>query len=249
MIMRQVLALVVLFVLAAPAASAAQMTYRLKGTVKDNDGKPVSGAKVRAEALIGFRGEQFVGQKEFSTKTNDKGEWNILGLTSGLWAFEATGEAFVPQVIVLPINFTNRKPQGVTGNSFSWDLPLTVRRTTHAGLNTAAAAATEGRVADAVAAVGVVAAEPDADLLCSAGEVALLVRQHGLAGALFEQVLKQDAKHACAARGRASSALMQNDFDTAARMLWAASELVPRDQRAAFGAAIKDLQGITGAQR
>jgi hypothetical protein len=42
---------------------------------------------------------------------------------------------------------------------------------------------------------------------------------------------------------------MQNDFDTAARMLWAASDLVPRDQRAAFGAAIKDLQGITGAQR
>jgi hypothetical protein len=60
-IMRQSLALVVLFALAVPAASEAQMTYRLKGTVKDNDGKPVSGARVRAEALIGFRGEQFVG--------------------------------------------------------------------------------------------------------------------------------------------------------------------------------------------
>lgn len=45
-------------------------------------------------------------------------------------AFEATGDIVVPQVVVLPINFTNRQPQGVTGNSFRWDLPLAVRRTT-----------------------------------------------------------------------------------------------------------------------
>ena len=246
--MRKALALVVLIVLVMPFASAAQMTYRLKGTVKDNDGKPVSGARVRAEALIGFRGEQFVGQKEFDTKTNARGEWSILGLTSGIWAFEATADDVVPQVVLLPINFTSRKPQGITGNSFSWDLPLTVRRTTHEGLNAAAAAATEGRVADAVTTVGIIASEPDADLLCSAGEVALLVRQHGLAGAIFEQILKQDAKHGCAMRGRGSAALMQNDFDTASKMLWGAIDLVPRELRAALGAAVKDLQGITGAQ-
>jgi hypothetical protein len=115
-------------------------------------------------------------------------------------------------------------------------------------LNAAAAAATEGRVADAVTTVGIIASEPDADLLCSAGEVALLVRQHGLAGAIFEQILKQDAKHGCAMRGRGSAALMQNDFDTASKMLWGAIDLVPRELRAALGAAVKDLQGITGAQ-
>ena len=243
---RRTFALVVLIVLVLPFASTAQMTYRLKGTVKDNDGKAVPGARVRAEALTGFRGEQFVGQKEFATKTNDKGDWTILGLTSGVWAFEATGDDVVPQVVVLPINFTNRQPQGVTGNSFRWDLPLTVRRSTHAGLNAAAAAATEGRLADAITSVGLVAGEPDSDLLCSAGEVALLVRQHGLAGAIFEQILKQDSKHGCATRGRSSAALMQNDFDTAAKMLWRAIELVPREQRAALGAAVKDLQGIAG---
>jgi hypothetical protein len=246
--MLKTLALVLLIVLAMPIATVAQMTYRLKGTVKDNDGKPVAGARVRAEALTGFRGEQFVGQKEFATTTNDKGEWTILGLTSGIWAFEATGDSLVPQVVLQPINFTSRKPQGVTGNSFSWDLPLMVRRTTHASLNTAAAAATEGRLADAVTSVGIVASEADPDLLCSAGEVALLVRQHGLAGAIFEQILKQHAKHGCAMRGRGSAALMQNDFDTAAKMLWAAIDVVPREHRAALGAAVKDLQGITGSQ-
>jgi hypothetical protein len=246
--MLKTFALVLLIVLATAIRFDAQMTYRLRGTVKDNDGKPVAGASVRAEALTGFRGEQFVGQKEFATKTNDHGEWTILGLTSGIWAFEATGDNVVPQVVLQPINFTSRKPQGITGNSFSWALPLTVRRTTHASLNTAAAAATEGRVVDAVTSVGVVASETDPDLLCSAGEVALLVRQHGLAGAIFEQVLKQHAKHGCAMRGRGSAALMQNDFDTAAKMLWAAIDLLPREQRAALGAAVKDLQGITGAQ-
>ena len=246
--MRKTLALVVFVVFVWPAWSVAQMTYRLKGTVKDNDGKPVAGASVRAEALIGFRGEQFVGQKAFATTANAKGEWTILGLTSGVWAFEATGEEVVPQVVVLPINFSNRQPQGVTGNSFRWDLPLMVRRTTHAGLNAAAAAATDGRLADAMTSVGIIASEPDADLLCSAGEVALLVRQHGLAGAIFDQILKQDPKHGCAARGRGSAALMQNDFDTAAKMLWRAIDLVPREQRAALGAAVKDLQSITAAQ-
>ena len=242
--MRKTLALVVFVLLAVPIAATAQMTYRLKGTVTDNDGKAVANARVHAEALLGFRGEQFVGQKEFATRTNAKGEWTILGLTSGIWAFEATGDDVVPQVVVLPINFTNRNPQGITGNSFSWALPLTVRRTKHPSLNAAGAAATEGRVADAITSVGIIASEPDPDLLCSAGEVALLVRQHGLAGAIFEQILKQDAKHGCALRGRASSALMQNDFDTGAKMLWAAIDLVPRAQRAALGAAVRDLQGI-----
>ena len=45
------------------------MTFRLRGTVHDNDGKPVAGLTVRAEALQGFRGEQFVGQKEFEVTT------------------------------------------------------------------------------------------------------------------------------------------------------------------------------------
>ena len=247
--MRTTLALLVTCLLALTLTTTAQMAYRVKGTVKDNDGKPVAGAQVRAEALIGFRGEQFAGQKEFATTTNARGEWTLLGLTSGLWAFEATAAEVVPQVIVLPINFTNRKPQSATGGSFPWDLPMTVRRTTHPGLTAAATAAMAGKIDDTVASVGGMAADPDADLLCAAGEVALLVRQHGLAGAIFEQIIKQHPKHACGVRGLASSALMRNDLDTAAKMLWNAIDLVPRDQRPALGAAVKDLQAVTGTKQ
>jgi len=67
------LPLMIALMLAAPVA-AAQMTFRLRGTVRDNEGKPVAGCKVRAEALQGFRGEQFAGQKEFEGTTGDKGE-------------------------------------------------------------------------------------------------------------------------------------------------------------------------------
>jgi hypothetical protein len=245
---RRVIALAFAAVFGLATTSSAQMTYRLKGTIKDNDGTPVAGARVRAEALIGFRGEQFVGQKEFDTTTNAKGEWTILGLTSGIWTFEATAPDSVPQVIVLPINFTNRQPNSARGGSFPWDLPLSVRRTENPTLKSAAAAAVANRRDDAIASVGVLASEKDADVLCSAGEVALLVRQHGLARAVFDQVVKLDPKHACGVRGLASASLMQNDLDTAAKMLWTAIDLLPREQRAAYGAAIKDLQQIAGTK-
>jgi hypothetical protein len=246
--MMRILGLVIAMVLALPVVAASQMTYRLKGVVRDNDGKPVEGARVRGEALIGFRGEQFVGQKEFTNTTNAKGEWNLLGLTSGIWAFEATGPDLIPQVVLLPINFTNRKPSGM-GGSFAWELPLWVRRFKHEGLVTAAKAAEAKQTNDAVAAISSVMAEKDPEVLCAAGELALLVRQNGLGRAIFEQILKAEPKHPCATLGLASAALMQNNFDLAAKMLWNAVDLVPQPQRAALGAAVKDLQQISGAKQ
>jgi hypothetical protein len=246
--LKRAMSLGLMLTVLVPAWSTAQMTYRLKGTVKDHEGKPVEGAKVRAEALIGFRGEQFVGQKEFETTTNARGEWTILGLTSGLWTFEASAPELVPQAIVLPINFTNRKPQSAAGGSFSWELPMTLRRTTHQQLQSAGAAAAAKRTEEAVATIGLIAGDKDPDVLCSAGEAALFVRQHGLARAVFEQVVKRDAKHGCATRGLASAAMMQSDLDRAARMLWTVLDLLPRDQRPAYGAALKDLQQITGTK-
>jgi hypothetical protein len=241
-------ALVLTVLCVMPAHVSAQMTYRLKGTVKDAAGKPVANARVHAEALSGFRGEQFVGQKEFSTTSNAGGEWTILGLTSGIWAFEATAPGRVPQAIVLPINFTNRKPQSATGGSFPWDLPLELREAGHSGLEAAATAATQGAIAEAIAAAGTAAGDTNPDVLCGAGEVSLLVRQHSLAQAIFEQLVKRDDRHPCGRRGIASAALMRGDYDLAAKMLWSAIDVAPRGLKAALGAAVKDLQGISGTK-
>ena len=247
--MRRAIALTLVLLFGAPLVADAQMTYRLRGVVRDNSGKPVEGARVRVEALNGFRGEQFVGQREFATTTNGKGEWVILGVISGIWAIEATAPEVIPQVILLPINFTNRTPQSARGGSFPWDVFLTVRRTTNERLTAAAAAATARRADEAVQVIGTLAAETDPEVVCAAGELALMVRQFGLANALFTQIAKTDPKNSCATVGMASSALMQNDFDRAAKMMWAAIDLVPREQRPAFGAAVKDLQQIAGTNQ
>jgi hypothetical protein len=241
------LAMAVAIVAVLPTESAlAQTSYRLKGTLKDENGAVVAGGRVHAEALQGFRGEQFVGQKEFAVTSNDKGEWNILGLTAGMWAFEATAPGYVPQVIVLPVNFTQRKMQSATGGQLSWELPMTLPRTENASLRQASEAAMAGKNDEATALAGVVATDPDPNIACDAGHVAMLVRQHGLAQAIFRAVLAKAPKHPCATFGLSSSLLMQNDIVTAGKHLWEARDLVPQNQRRALAAAISDLQQMMG---
>ena len=227
-------------------AAFGQTSYRLKGTLKDEKGAAIAGGRVRAEALMGFRGDQFVGQKEFAVASSDKGEWNILGLTAGMWAFEATAPGYVPQVMVLPVNFTQRKMQSATGGQLAWELPLTLPRTSNASLQQASNAAMAGMHNEATALAGGVAADPDPDAQCYAGHVAMLVRQHGLAEALFRQVLAREPKHPCATLGLSSSLLMLNDLVPAGKHLWAARDLVPQNQRRALAAAISDLQQMMG---
>jgi hypothetical protein len=125
---------------------------------------------------------------------------------------------------------------------------MQVRRTSNPHLNEAASAAMARRTDDTVRAVSALLGETDPDVLCSAGEVALVARQDGLARAIFQQIIKNDPKHGCGTRGVASAALMQKDLDVAAKTLWTALDLLPRNQRPAYGAAVKDLQQITGTK-
>jgi Carboxypeptidase regulatory-like domain len=235
--------------LCVPSPTVAQTSYRLKGTVKNEKGAPVAGARVRAAALQGFRGEQFVGQKEFATATTDKGEWNILGLTSGIWTFEATAANYAPNVIVLPVQYTQRKMQSATGGQLSWDLPITLASATNGMLKAASEAAAAGKTDEAISLAGGVAGDADMQTVCSGGHVALLTRQYSLASAMFREVVKRDAKHPCASLGLASAALMQGDVLTAGKLFWDAREVIPASQKRAVAAAIGDLQQIAGMKQ
>jgi Carboxypeptidase regulatory-like domain len=164
-------------VVSVPSSVLAQTSYRLKGTVKDEKGTAVAGARLRAQALQGFRGEQFVGQKDFATTTNEKGEWNILGLTSGIWTFEATAPGHAPAVIVLPVQYTQRKMQSATGGQLSWDLPITLGSVSNGMLKAASEAAAAGKNDEAISLAGGLAGEADMQTVCSGGHVALLMRQ------------------------------------------------------------------------
>src|SRR4051794_8220626 len=90
------------FALAA-ALTAQQPVSRLKGRVLDEHGKPLKDAEMRAEAFFGSPAGTFAGQRTFTTKSNDKGEWNILGIAPGIWLFEPVAAGHLPESVAVPL--------------------------------------------------------------------------------------------------------------------------------------------------
>src|SRR5438477_8505739 len=93
-------------------STAQQPIKRLKGRVVTERGEPVPNAAVRAEAFHGFAAGTFAGQRTFSTTTDAKGEWNILGLKSGIWLFEVIPPGQVPESVALPIELLTTGSSG-----------------------------------------------------------------------------------------------------------------------------------------
>ena len=122
--MRKSLGLVLLLMLGTAPASHAQMAHRLKGWIRTTAAAPIGGAKVRADNLSGFRGEQFVGQKEHEVASSEKGEWNITGIEAGLWLFSTSSPDTVPAVMILPVKFSQRQQVSAVGNSLTWQVPM-----------------------------------------------------------------------------------------------------------------------------
>lgn len=228
----------------------AQMAHRLKGSIRSEAGAPIVGATVRADVLSGFRGEPFAGQKEHSIKSVDKGEWNMPGIEAGLWLFSTSAPDMLPAVIVLPIKFSQRQQVSAIGNSLTWQLPLwAMPISEHPMLKVSAELLAAGKHEEAGQAL-TVALGPDvpAATRVAAGEMALLVQQASLAKTIFGMVLQADPKHPRALVGSASAALLGRDWETAGKLLWAARDLAPREQRQALASAIGDLQGISRVQ-
>jgi predicted Zn-dependent protease len=92
-----------LFCALVPAHAAAQPkgNGRINGKILDDQGKPAPNVQIRAQktddALI------------LEAKTNDKGEWNLQGLTAGQYNFEFIKEGFDPQRMQVQIA-ENRNP-------------------------------------------------------------------------------------------------------------------------------------------
>lgn len=247
---RAAVMLVVLLAICQAAGVQAQMAHRLKGSIRTDAGAPIVGATIRADVLSGFRGEQFAGQKEHSVTSVDKGEWNITGIEAGLWLFSVSAPDMLPAVIVLPVKFSQRQQVSAVGNSLTWPLPLwATPLSEHPMLKVSAELLAAGKKEEAAQAL-TVALGPDvpAATRVAAGEMALLVQQASLAKTIFGMVLQADPKHPRALTGSASASLLGRDWETAGKMLWAARDLAPREQRPALASAIGDLQGIARIQ-
>ena len=241
---------VALLVAGFAAGVQAQMTHRLKGSIRTDAGAPIVGATIRADVLSGFRGEPFVGQKEHRITSIDKGEWNMLGIEAGLWLFSTSAPGMLPAVIVLPVKFSARQQISAVGNSLTWPLPLWATPIAdHPLLNLSAELLAAGKKDEAMQAL-TVALGPDvpAGTRVAAGEMALLLQQSSLAKTIFGLALQADPKHPRALMGSASASLLGRDWETAGKVLWSARDLAPREQRPALASAIGDLQGISRVQ-
>ena len=71
------------------ALPAAAQTGRVGGTVKDDKGQPIKGATVVAE-------NPQSSPSSFTTTTDDRGRFSIIGLRSGTWKITASAPGFAP---------------------------------------------------------------------------------------------------------------------------------------------------------
>jgi hypothetical protein len=247
--MRKSICLAVLLVMSA-SASHAQMAHRLKGWIRTTGGTPIVGAKIRADNLSGFRGEQFVGQKEHEVASIDKGEWNITGIEAGLWLFSTSAPDTIPAVLILPVKFSQRQQVSAVGNSLTWQAPLyAYPASEHPMLKVTLDLLKEGKRDEAFQAL-TVALGPNIPIetRVAAGELSLLLQQANMAKTIFHLALQDQPKHPRAMLGAAMSSLLGRDWETAGKQIWDARDLAPRDQRQALAAAIDDLRGIARIQ-
>lgn len=82
--------------LAATAGSAAAQNGRVVGLVRDERGEPIKGATVIAE-------NPDLAPSSFTSTTDDKGRFGMIGLRSGEWTFTAQAPGYTAQAGTLSI--------------------------------------------------------------------------------------------------------------------------------------------------
>ncbi len=83
-LLKPLVAMIAGLTLAAPALA---QTGRVAGTVRDDKGQPIKGATVAAENAQALT-------SSFTTTTDDKGRYALIGLAKGQWTFRASAPGF-----------------------------------------------------------------------------------------------------------------------------------------------------------
>ena len=233
-------------VVAAAATLAAQPLDRLTGKVITDAGAPVPDVDVHVEAIFGFAGGDFLGQRTFATRTNAKGEWGLLAFKSGIWVFDVAAPGQLPDAIALPFNLVAPASSGIDRLTPIWH-PLLRVSPVPAGeigqmLTDAAEAARAQCPERATPLLSRLADSADATVLTAAGSICLLMRDPTVARPRFLRALERDPTSFRAALGMGSSALMQRNVDAAAKAFGEARNLTKdKDERGYLSAAIAEL--------
>jgi len=225
---------------------AAQPLDRLIGKITTDTGTPAADADVRVEAMFGFAGGDFLGQRTFATRSNAKGEWALLAFKSGIWVFDAAAPGRLPDTLALPFNLVAPASSGIDRLIPVWHPLLRLVPVPPGDVGKALAEAAEAARARRPELVtpllSRLADSSDPTVLTAAGSICLLMREPTVARPFFRRALDRDPSAFRAALGMGSSALMQRDVDTAARAFGEARNLTKdKDERGYLAAAIVDL--------
>jgi hypothetical protein len=231
---------------AAAVTVAGQPLDRLTGKVLTDSGAPAADAEVRVEAMFGFAGSDFLGQRTFAARTGASGEWSLLAFKAGIWVFDTSAPGLLPDAIALPFNLVAPPSKGIDRLVPSWH-PILRLQPLPSGemgqmLVDAAIAARTQRPERAVELLALLQDTRDVEILTAAGTICLLMRDATVARPFFRRALERDPKSFRAALGMGSTALMQRDVDTAARAFGEARSLTrDKDERGYLSAAIVEL--------
>jgi hypothetical protein len=241
---------------AVPAfpALCAQPLDRLSGKVVNDRGEAVKDADVRVEAVFGFAGGAYLGQRTFATKSDAKGGWALLGFKSGIWVFDASAAGQIPDAVALPFNLVTPSGTGLSGMGPEWHplLRPTMAPDGDVGqmLVEAADAARAGRSERVVPILSRLSDSNDVNVLTAAGRICLVMRDATVARPLFRRAWERDPSSFRAALGMGSTALMQRDVDAAAKAFGDARNLTKdKDERSYLSAAINELNKAHNVMR
>lgn len=87
---------IVLVAAVSLAAPVAAQTGRATGSVRDQNGKPIRAAVIRADNPAAY-------PPKITSTSDDKGRWAMIGLATGEWRFTVEAPGYIPQNIATPV--------------------------------------------------------------------------------------------------------------------------------------------------
>jgi len=179
-------------VFASPSA-AQPLVGRLVGTVKDLAGQPVKAATIRAVNPTAI-------PTEFTTTSDQKGNWSILGLRSGLWEVTASAPGFESSTVAARVALGMNNPAVafvLVGTPVKGAMDGVDTKRLQAMLSNAESLMVQEKWDEAVAEYrSILALAPSLDTVNLAiGRALLMKKDHAGAAAAYAEVLKRDARN------------------------------------------------------
>jgi len=174
-------------------AAAQQPVGRLAGTVKDITGQPIKGATIRAVSPVAI-------PNEFTSTSDQKGQWAILGMRLGAWEVSAGAPGFESSAITVRVAGLQSNPAiqfVLVGAPIPGALEGVDTKRLQTALSSAESLMAQEQWDDAVAEYrAILAMAPPLDTVNLAiGRALRMKKDYAGAAAAYGEILKRDARN------------------------------------------------------